>query len=103
MSTSKTLAVVQRTKQFQRILASGLRLVSTERQLANGTLAFTGRVRVGKKTVQPTYAVTASGAVLSNEFVARRVEAESTVDSYRAGLEAVLDLLTKRTSKLQSA
>ena len=98
MSIAKTLAAVQRSKQYTNILNSGLKLVSTDRQLANGTLAFTGRIKAGKKTVTPSFKVTANGAVLSNEFVARAVQSEfaGTVTGYRAQLEAVVEILEKR-------
>jgi hypothetical protein len=96
MSTAKTIAAVQRSKPFQNLLAAGLQLVSTDRQLQNGTLAFSGKIKAGRKTIKPTYAVTASGAVLSNEFVARRVTAEKATDQYRRGLSAVSELLDKR-------
>lgn len=79
-----------RTKQFQSLQAAGLRLVSTDRQLENGTIALTGKFKVGRKTITPTYSVTATGAVISNEFVARRVS------SYRDGLSAVAQILEKR-------
>jgi hypothetical protein len=96
MSIAKTIAAVQRTKQFKTLIDSGLKLVSTERQLTNGTLAFTGKMKVGRKTVRPTYAVTLNGAVISNEFVARRIEAETPVATYRQGLTAVAEILGKR-------
>lgn len=98
MTIAKTLATVQRTKQFKSLLDSGLKLVSTERQLANGTLAFTGKIRAGRKTIRPSYAVTANGAVISNEFVARRVEGGTLGDVYRQGLQAVSEILSKRVS-----
>ncbi len=63
-----------------------LKLVSTERQLANGTIALAGKI---KKT-PVSLKITANGAVLSNEFVVR------TVPDYRAGIAAVSELLTKR-------
>ena len=98
MSTAKTLAAVQRSKQFQNLLDSGLKLVSTARQLQNGTLAFTGKLKAGRKTVRPTYAVTANGAVISNEFVARRISADiaGSTAGYREGLSAVSQILEKR-------
>ena len=96
MTTAKTIAAVQRSKPFQNLLAAGLQLVSTDRQLQNGTLAFTGKLKVGRKTIRPTYAVTAAGAVLSNEFVARRVTSEKATDQYRQGLTAVSEILGKR-------
>lgn len=96
MTIAKTLASVQRSKQFQNLLNSGLKLVSTDRQLQNGTLAFTGKLKAGRKTIRPTYAVTATGAVISNEFVARRVTAAKQTDVYRQGLTAVSEILGKR-------
>lgn len=96
MSTAKTLATVQRTKQYKSLIDAGLQLVSTERQLSNGTLAFAGKIKAGRSTIRPKFVVTASGAVISNKFVARRVDAETPVATYRQGLEAVADLLGKR-------
>lgn len=95
MSTQKTLAAVQRTKQYNALISAGLQLVSTDRQLQNGTLAFTGKIKAGRKTIRPSYKITAAGAVLSNEFVARRVEGDG-VAAYRQGLEAVAEILGKR-------
>jgi hypothetical protein len=89
---SKSLNSVMKTKQFQNLLNSGLKLVSTDRQLENGSLAFTGKIRAGRGTIIPRYVVTANGAVISNEFVARRVS------SYRDGLRAVSELLSKRVA-----
>lgn len=96
MTIAKTLAAAQRTKQFSNLIASGLTLVSTDRQLQNGTLAFSGKLKVGRKTIRPTYAVTATGAVISNEFVARRVSGETPTATYRQGLAAVSEILSKR-------
>lgn len=87
---NRQLSAALRTKQFQRLLGAGLQLVSTERQLANGTIALTGKFKIGRKTVKPTYQVTATGAVISNEFVARRVS------GYGEGLAAVEQILEKR-------
>jgi hypothetical protein len=100
MSTAKTLATVQRTKQYQALIGAGLQLVSTERQLENGTLAFTGKVKVGRKTIRPSYVVTANGAVISNEFTARRVDEDlaGTTQGYRQGLEAVAEIFQKRAA-----
>lgn len=97
MSTAKTLAAVQRTKQYQTLLDKGLKLVSTERQLSNGTLAFSGKIKVGRKTIKPKLAVTASGAVISNEFTARRIQ-DTGVAMYRQGLVAAAELLEKRVA-----
>lgn len=99
MSIARTLASVQRTKQFKSLLDSGLQLVSTERQLSNGTLVFTGKIKAGKRTIRPKYAVTATGAVISNEFVARRISAESPVSQYRQGLQAVSEIFSKRAAQ----
>ena len=55
MSTAKVLAAVQRSKQFKALIESGLKLSSTDRQLANGTLAFTGKVKVGRKTIRQSH------------------------------------------------
>lgn len=96
--SNKTISAVTRSKQFNALVNSGLQLVSTDRQLANGTLAFTGKFKIGRKTVRPTYAVTATGAVLSNEYVARRIDADlaGTANGYRQGLQAVAEILAKR-------
>jgi hypothetical protein len=69
-----------------------LKLVSTETQLANGTIALAGKIR--KQPV--SYKITASGAVLSNEFVARRVA------GYKQGIQAVAELAAKRAIRLSS-
>jgi hypothetical protein len=98
MTIARTLASIQRSKQFKKLLDSGLSFVSTDRQLANGTLAFAGKIKAGKKTIRPAYAVTLNGAVISNEYVARRVEGESLSDVYRQGLTAVAEILGKRLS-----
>jgi hypothetical protein len=89
---NRTLSSATKTKQFQSLLASGLKVVSTERQLENGTIALAGKIGRGRNAQSVKYAVTANGAVLSNEFVARRVE------NYRQGFEAVQELLAKRIS-----
>jgi RecB family endonuclease NucS len=89
---NKQLSAATKTKQYQQLIESGLKMVSTERQLENGTIALTGKVGRGRKATRVNYAITANGAVLSNEFVARRVT------NYREGLTAVQELLSKRTS-----
>lgn len=89
---NKQLSAATKTKQYQQLIQSGLKMVSTERQLENGTIALTGKVGRGRKAAKVNYAITANGAVLSNEFVARRVT------NYREGLTAVQELLSKRTS-----
>lgn len=97
MTIARTLSAVQRSKQFQNLINAGLKLVSTERQLANGTLAFSGKIKAGRKTIRPQYSVTASGAVITNgKFTARRVDGETPNQVYREGLNAVAELLEKR-------
>lgn len=87
---SRALSSVTRSKAYQNLLAAGLQDVTTERQAANGSIAFSGKFKAGRKTIRPSYVVTANGAVISNEFVAR------TVSSYREGLQAVAEILEKR-------
>jgi hypothetical protein len=98
MSTAKSVAAATKTKQYQALIAAGLTDVTTDRQLENGSLAFTGKFKVGRSTVRPRYVVTASGAVISNEFVARRVFGTTQGQTYREGLEAVAEILEKRIS-----
>jgi hypothetical protein len=66
-----------------------LKVVSTDRQLANGTIALAGKIK--KQAVN--YKITAAGAVLSNEFVARQVF------NYQDGIKAVAELAAKRASR----
>lgn len=73
----------------QLIAERKLKLVSTETQLANGTIALAGKIK--KQSV--SYKITANGAVLSNEFVARRV------DGYKQGIQAVAELAAKRAAR----
>ena len=61
-------------------------------KLENGTIALSGKIGRGRKATKVNYAITANGAVLSNEFVARRVT------NYREGLAAVQELVSKRLS-----
>lgn len=89
---NKQISAATKTKQFQALIASGLKLTSTERQLANGSIALSGKIGRGRKAQTVNYVITANGAVLSNEFVARRVE------NYREGFTAVQELLAKRTA-----
>lgn len=92
----KTLNSVLKSKQMQTLIDSGLRIVSTPRQQANGTIALTGKIGRGKKAFSPTYTITATGAVMSNEFVARRVSGKNQIDLYKQGLSAAQELLEKR-------
>jgi len=87
---NRNITAVLRTKSYKNLEARGLKLVSTDRQLQNGTIALTGKVRTGRKTITPSYKITATGAVLSNEFVVRRV------NGYTEGLQAVTEILDKR-------
>lgn len=87
---NRAITAALRTKQFKNLESLGLKLVSTERQLQNGTISLSGKFKVGRRTIQPSYQVTANGAVISNEFVARRV------NDYREGLTAVAEILQKR-------
>lgn len=87
---NKQISAATKTKAFQQLLAAGLKFTSTERQLENGTIALRGKIGRGRNRSEVSYAITASGAVLSNEFVARRVA------NYKEGLTAVNELLTKR-------
>jgi hypothetical protein len=96
MSTAKSVASATKTKQFQNLINAGLKLTSTERQLKNGSLAFTGKFKVGRSTIRPSYVVTANGAVISNEFVARTVYGDTQAQTYRQGLVAVSEILEKR-------
>ena len=94
----RTINAVTRTKQFKQLIEAGLQLASTDRQLANGTIKLTGKFKSGRKTIRPVFAVTAAGAVISNEFVARRVDPNlvGSVDAYRQGFSAVSEILQKR-------
>jgi hypothetical protein len=96
MSVNKTISAIRKTKQFQSLVAAGLKFSSTDRQLSNGSLAFTGKIGSGKKAIRPKYVITANGAVISNEFVARRVRGTNLAQVYRNGLEAVSEILNKR-------
>ena len=66
-----------------------LSVVSTQTQLANGTIALAGKI----KREPVSYKITANGAVLSNEFVARRVT------DYKSGIKAVAELAAKRAAR----
>lgn len=92
MTKSVTLTRAIGSPEAQALLAAGLKLVSTDRQLENGTIALTGKVN--KQPV--SYKITASGAVLSNEFVARKVTGSYPLERYRRGLKAAAQLLAKR-------
>lgn len=89
---SKTITRALKSPEAQALLNAGLKVVSTERQIANGTIALVGKVR--KQPV--SYKITATGAVLSNEYVARQVFADTEYGVYKAGLKAAGELLAKR-------
>lgn len=81
------ITTVLKSKGLQALITERkLKLVSTDLQLANGTIALVGKIK--KRPV--SYKVTANGAVLSNEYVARRV------GSYAEGFKAVAELVEKR-------
>lgn len=84
-----SIKTVLKNKTLQALITDRkLKLVSTETQLENGTIALVGKIK--KQPV--SYKVTANGAVLSNEFVARRVS------SYAEGFKAVAELAAKRAA-----
>lgn len=92
MQPTKTLKTIIRSPEAQVLLAAGLKFASTERQLLNGTIALTGKV----KNRPVNYTITARGAVVSNGFVARQVCEVSDAQQYRAGLKAAGELFAKR-------
>lgn len=83
---------ILRTKEAQRLLAAGFKFDSTDRQIDNGTIAFSGLVN--ERPVR--YEITASGALISNKFVARKVRGSYPLDQYQRGLRAAVQLLSKR-------
>lgn len=86
---ASSIKTVLKSKSLQTLIAERkLKLVSTETQLENGTIALVGKI----KRAPVSYKITANGAVLSNEFVARRVS------SYAEGIRAVAELAAKRAS-----
>lgn len=93
--SNKAIQKALQSKEGQALLAKGLKLVSTDRQLANGTIYLKGKVK--KQAVN--YKITAVGAVLSNEYVARQVFGTSEQNQYRLGLAAAGELLAKREAR----
>ena len=73
---------------------TNLEYTSTDRQAGNGTIALAGNIK-GKPV---EYKITATGAVLSNRYVARQVFADTPGAMYKAGLKAVGELIEKRLS-----
>lgn len=92
---TKTLTKALQSPEAKTLLGAGLKVVSTERQLANGTIALAGKVR--KQPVN--YKITLNGIVLSNDFVARRVSGATDYQVYKAGLAAAAELLAKRQAR----
>jgi hypothetical protein len=82
------------SKDAKKLAAAGFWLASTDRQLDNGTIAFAGTVN-GRPA---RYEITATGAVLSNKFVAREVRGDYPLEQYQRGIRAISQLLTKRLS-----
>ena len=86
----KTVKTALKSKALQELIAARkLKIVSTELQLDNGTIALAGKIK--KQPV--SYKITANGAVLSNEYVARRVA------GYKEGIQAVAELAAKRAAR----
>lgn len=90
--TAKNLLAALQTKEAQELLNRGLKFSSSGRQVKNGTIVLRGRIK--KKPV--SIKITANGAVLSNEFVARQVFAQTPKTLYRRGLLAANELVSKR-------
>jgi len=92
---NKNLTKALQSPEIQTLQSLGLKVVSTDRQLENGTIALTGKIRR-----QPvSYKITANGAVLSNEFVARTVWGDTPYKQYKAGLKAAIELAQKRATR----
>jgi hypothetical protein len=91
MTVKNVLAALQ-TKEAQELLNRGLKFTSSGRQVKNGTIVLRGRI----KRQPVSYKITASGAVLSNEYVARQVFASTPKTLYKRGLAAAAELLEKR-------
>jgi hypothetical protein len=89
---SKTLTKAIESPEAQTLLSAGLKLVSTDTQLQNGTIVLAGKIR--KQAVN--YRITETGNVFSNNFKARTVTAASPLKQYKAGLKAAAELLAKR-------
>jgi hypothetical protein len=96
MTTAKTIAAVKRTKQFKALIDANFSLASSDRQLRNGTLVFQAKIGKGKRAKLAEYSITGQGAVISNKFVARRIDSDTPINLYREGLNAIADLVNKR-------
>lgn len=89
---SKTISKAIESLEAQVLMARGLNLVSTARQIENGTIALSGKIR----NTMVSLKITATGAVLSNEYVARTVFEATPLKQYKAGFRAADELLAKR-------
>lgn len=88
----KTLSKALDSQDAHQLLGNGVKLVSTQRQLDNGTISLAGTVR--KQAI--SFKITATGAVMSNDFVVRYVSGTYPLQMYRAGLKTAVELLNKR-------
>ena len=89
---SKAISNALRAREAKALFNAGLEMVSTDRQLQNGTIALGGKLQ----NQQVMYRVTANGVVLNNRTVARLVDGETETQMYRNGLKAVGELLARR-------
>lgn len=80
------------SNEARKLIQAGFWFDSSDRQLDNGTIAFSGIVK--ERPVR--YEITASGALISNKFVARKVRGDYPLDQYKRGLRAAVELLNKR-------
>jgi hypothetical protein len=87
---------ILKSRQYTALIDAGLKMVSTDRQIANGSVALTGKIGRGRRAVTANYVVTANGAVLSNDFVARRVYGDTISAQYKNGFAAIQELMEKR-------
>lgn len=89
---TKSIDRALHTTEAYALLAKGLKFVSTDRQLSNGTIVLDGTIR--KEHVK--LAITPSGRVYSNGFKVRHVRGDYPLDMYRIGLKAAGELLAER-------
>jgi hypothetical protein len=89
------IAKALQSKEATKLITAGLSVASTDRQIDNGTIAFAGHVN-GRPV---RYEITASGALISNKFVARKLHGEYPLDQYQRGLRAAVKLLDKRLAR----
>lgn len=97
---SKIISEIKKMTEFKALTNANLVLTSTDRQLRNGTLVFQAKLGKGKgkNAKVAEYSVTGQGAVISNKFVARRINSDKQINLYRQGLNAIADLVNKRLS-----